>query len=116
MKHDNSGSSKNFQNNRFQQNQRSPHFSGKGKGKTGGKCHGCGGDHERTSCPHRDKVCSQCGKKGHLQRVCKSRGKGAHEIHEENSDPPDEANLAEWSSSGEDFHVLEIVERKKNYI
>ncbi|GFU85774.1 putative retrovirus-related pol polyprotein from transposon opus [Trichonephila clavipes] len=34
----------------------------------------CGNDlHSRTLCPARDVSCRNCGKKGHYQRVCKSR-------------------------------------------
>lgn len=35
-------------------------------------CMGCGGNHQRTHCPHHNKVCQNCKKKGHLQRVCRS--------------------------------------------
>ncbi|GFV88288.1 putative retrovirus-related pol polyprotein from transposon opus [Trichonephila clavipes] len=38
------------------------------------KCFFCGNDlHSRTLCPARDATCRNCGKKGHYQRVCKSR-------------------------------------------
>ncbi|GFT42665.1 retrovirus-related Pol polyprotein from transposon opus, partial [Trichonephila clavipes] len=38
------------------------------------KCFFCGNDlHSRTLCPARDVSCRNCGKKGHYQRVCKSR-------------------------------------------
>ncbi|GFT72821.1 uncharacterized protein NPIL_249201 [Nephila pilipes] len=38
------------------------------------KCFFCGNDlHSRTICPARDVFCRKCGKKGHYQRVCKSR-------------------------------------------
>ncbi|GFW38255.1 retrovirus-related Pol polyprotein from transposon opus [Trichonephila clavipes] len=38
------------------------------------KCFFCGNDlHSRTLCPARDVTCRNCGKKGHYQRVCKSR-------------------------------------------
>ncbi|GFY23919.1 putative retrovirus-related pol polyprotein from transposon opus [Trichonephila clavipes] len=38
------------------------------------KCFFCGNDfHSRTLCPARDVTCRKCGKKGHYQRVCKSR-------------------------------------------
>ncbi|XP_036339765.1 uncharacterized protein LOC118749099 [Rhagoletis pomonella] len=35
-------------------------------------CNGCGGSHARCQCPHRETICSSCGTKGHLQRVCRS--------------------------------------------
>ncbi|GFV22570.1 putative retrovirus-related pol polyprotein from transposon opus [Trichonephila clavipes] len=38
------------------------------------KCFFCGNDlHSRTLCPATDVTCRKCGKKGHYQRVCKSR-------------------------------------------
>ncbi|GFU60030.1 uncharacterized protein TNCV_3238091 [Trichonephila clavipes] len=38
------------------------------------KCFFCGNDlHSRTLCPARNVTCRNCGKKGHYQRVCKSR-------------------------------------------
>ncbi|GFX03587.1 retrovirus-related Pol polyprotein from transposon opus [Trichonephila clavipes] len=38
------------------------------------KCFFCGNDlHSRILCPARDVTCRNCGKKGHYQRVCKSR-------------------------------------------
>ncbi|GFW01766.1 uncharacterized protein TNCV_1232661 [Trichonephila clavipes] len=38
------------------------------------KCFFCGNDlHSQTLCPARDVTCRNCGKKGHYQRVCKSR-------------------------------------------
>ncbi|GFY06678.1 putative retrovirus-related pol polyprotein from transposon opus [Trichonephila clavipes] len=38
------------------------------------KCFFCGNDlHSRTLCPARDVTCRNCGKRGHYQRVCKSR-------------------------------------------
>ncbi|GFT37457.1 retrovirus-related Pol polyprotein from transposon opus [Trichonephila clavipes] len=38
------------------------------------KCFICGNDlHSRALCPARDVTCRNCGKKGHYQRVCKSR-------------------------------------------
>ncbi|GFW69689.1 retrovirus-related Pol polyprotein from transposon opus [Trichonephila clavipes] len=38
------------------------------------KCFFCGNDlHSRTLCPARDVTCRNCGKKGHYQRMCKSR-------------------------------------------
>ncbi|GFU56352.1 hypothetical protein TNCV_3854281 [Trichonephila clavipes] len=38
------------------------------------KCFFCGNDlHSRALCPPRDVTCRNCGKKGHYQRVCKSR-------------------------------------------
>jgi hypothetical protein len=39
-----------------------------------GRCFFCGNDrHPRDICPAKDVVCRSCGKKGHYQRVCKSR-------------------------------------------
>jgi hypothetical protein len=36
----------------------------------GSACRGCGGDHARRNCPHKDKKCSACQKMVHLARVC----------------------------------------------
>lgn len=39
-----------------------------------GKCFFCGNDrHLRTVCPAKDTICRGCGKRGHFQRVCKSK-------------------------------------------
>lgn len=35
-------------------------------------CNGCGGNHQRAHCPHRDTICFICKRRGHLQRVCRS--------------------------------------------
>jgi len=35
-------------------------------------CNGCGAQHMRSECPHRDTECHKCKKKGHLARVCRS--------------------------------------------
>ena len=37
-------------------------------------CQGCGGNHARSTCPHKEKQCHKCGVIGHLARVCR-RGK-----------------------------------------
>ena len=34
-------------------------------------CTGCGGQHHRQNCPHRQTLCYNCGKEGHLARVCR---------------------------------------------
>ena len=38
-------------------------------------CPGCGGRHKRSDCPFRDQECRKCHKKGHIQKVCRSKGK-----------------------------------------
>lgn len=35
-------------------------------------CNGCGGNHTRVQCQYAESICDGCGKKGHLQRVCRS--------------------------------------------
>ena len=35
-------------------------------------CYHCGGSHKERDCRHRDTVCHNCGKKGHLAKVCRS--------------------------------------------
>ena len=36
-------------------------------------CYRCGGNHQAKSCRFKDTVCNFCNKRGHLQRVCRSR-------------------------------------------
>lgn len=38
-------------------------------------CFTCGGTHPRHTCRFRDSVCHNCGKKGHLRKVCRSTSK-----------------------------------------
>ena len=38
-------------------------------------CYRCGGKHQQRDCPFRDAECHRCKKKGHLARVCQSKGK-----------------------------------------
>ena len=38
-------------------------------------CYHCGGKHQQRDCPFRDAECHRCKKKGHLARVCQSKGK-----------------------------------------
>ena len=35
-------------------------------------CYGCGGHHLRDKCRFKDAICYNCGKKGHISKVCKS--------------------------------------------
>lgn len=51
------------------------------------QCHGCGDWHARSECPHINKTCSYCKKKGHLIQVCgKLSAKRAREKEEEEED------------------------------
>ena len=50
--------------------------AGLGNHKRSGKnngCYRCGGKHLASSCRHKNTVCYQCNKKGHLSRVCRSK-------------------------------------------
>ena len=51
------------------------------------KCNGCGGNHRRSDCPHKDTVCHKCGKKGHLKRVCRSPRKAPERVRNGSSVP-----------------------------
>ena len=44
-------------------------------------CYRCGGNHKAPSCPHKDKECHLCHKKGHLAKVCRSKGKKQEPTH-----------------------------------
>ena len=38
-------------------------------------CYRCGGPHLAPACPHKEKVCRHCKKKGHLDRVCRAKAR-----------------------------------------
>ena len=38
-------------------------------------CYRCGGQHLAKTCRFKEAVCNHCGKKGHIKRVCRSRGR-----------------------------------------
>ncbi|XP_032069854.1 uncharacterized protein K02A2.6-like, partial [Thamnophis elegans] len=42
------------------------------KGNSKSACSGCGGNHERAECRFRQALCQQCGRKGHIARVCRA--------------------------------------------
>ena len=43
------------------------------EGRQQAECYRCGGSHAAKDCRFRDSVCNYCHKKGHIQRVCRSR-------------------------------------------
>jgi len=52
-------------------------------------CFRCGqASHSRMQCPARDQVCHRCKKKGHFQKLCKSKAvpKGVREVQEDSED------------------------------
>ena len=57
-------------------------------------CHRCGGPHLATVCKFKDKMCYACNKRGHIARVCRSRGptggqkrsRGTHHIEHDEED------------------------------
>ena len=63
------------------------------------KCYFCGGNLHpggRNSCPAKDKICNNCGKEGHFQRVCQSKLRNSAMVTTENKregniDSPPEA-------------------------
>ncbi|KAL1442985.1 hypothetical protein MTO96_046148 [Rhipicephalus appendiculatus] len=53
------------------------------------RCERCDGPHDSNVCRHRHTKCRQCGRKGHLARVChrsRSRTSGAYVVEEDESD------------------------------
>ena len=52
---------------------------------TGKSCYRCGGNHNARECRFKDAVCNYGRKKGHIQRVCRSRDR---QQHPRNSQPP----------------------------
>ena len=42
---------------------------------TADSCNSCGGPHQKAGCRYRSAVCNNCGKKGHLARVCHSNAR-----------------------------------------
>ena len=51
--------------------------------RTSPTCYRCGGLHLAPVCPHKEKVCRHCKKKGHLDRVCRAKARALAK-----SDPP----------------------------
>ena len=53
-------------------------------------CTRCGQTpHSRTQCPARDQICHKCKKKGHFQKLCRSKAvlpKGVREVQEDSED------------------------------
>lgn len=58
-------------NKRDQQQDRQYRKTKKQTSSGSNSCNGCGGNHPRSQCPHKETICSACGIKGHLQRVCR---------------------------------------------
>ena len=52
-------------------------------------CPGCGGNHLRLTCPHKDTICRSCGISGHVEKVCRKR------MAAEKPDNPQQAHAIE---------------------
>ena len=44
-------------------------------------CYHCGGQHMAKTCRFKEALCNHCGKKGHIKRVCRSRGRPPGQAH-----------------------------------
>ena len=97
--------------------------SGKSSGKGGtsrgstDKCYCCGQvGHRRPDCPRRNESCSLCGKRGHLNQVCRSSGgnASARAVEVEPAEPEEEREiqhvwaLSVYDTSGLPLDVLSV--------
>ena len=70
------------------------------QGRSDSPCYRCGGQHDASRCRFKESLCNFCGKKGHIQRVCRSRrrepqqpaaprqGSGQRQTHRLEEDAP----------------------------
>eukprot|EP00731_Ephydatia_muelleri_P001678 Em0001g1678a len=65
-------------------------------------CYRCGGKHLAPDCRHKESECHTCGKKGHISRVCRSKGKTGG-----NSKPPKGQN-AKVVEAEEEIFVINL--------
>ena len=63
-------------------------------------CYRCGGKHLAPDCRHKESECHTCGKKGHISRVCRSKGKTGG-----NSKPPKGQNAKVVEAEEESFVI-----------
>jgi hypothetical protein len=72
-------------------------------------CYHCGGKHKSSSCRFKTTLCHNCGRQGHLARVCRSKGKcqtppsdivnqkRTHQVEQECSDDSDADSAHEYA-------------------
>lgn len=60
---------------------------------TSSTCYRCGYHHLHQDCPFKKEVCRNCGKKGHIARVCKSKTRAQHQISSQESPQDDYVTL-----------------------
>ncbi|KAL1468196.1 hypothetical protein MTO96_041636 [Rhipicephalus appendiculatus] len=77
------------------------------------RCERCDGPHDSNVCRHRNTKCRQCGRKGHLARVChrsRSRTSGAYVVEQDESES-EEFMLALVAHSATDRDVSRPLEK-----
>ena len=71
---------------------------------SGKTCFNCGGSHYATDCHFKDTVCNYCHKKGHIQRICRSR---IRQEQPRNAAQPLTAKSSKWKGNGQQTHKVE---------
>ena len=66
---------------------------------TGRSCYRCGGNHYAKECRFKEAVCNYCHKKGHIQRVCRSRD------HQQHPQPP--PTKSKQKAQGPETHKMD---------
>ena len=87
------------------------HFTQKGArfvSRTPPTCYRCGGLHLAPVCPHKEKVCRHCKKKGHLDRVCRAKARALAKSDSPATGPPSD------KSPKRTHYVQEQPEQKDN--
>ena len=58
-----------------------PNATGRDRPTSSSLCYRCGGQHLAKMCRFKEVLCNHCGKKGHIKRVCRSRGRRPGQAH-----------------------------------